>query len=370
MTTAAALPSPRRRASPRSTSTPRGGAPVEDARVLDRPGRFEGLIPAWRPRGELVPRWEQSFPAFLRHLKLAVRPGTFRTYLEVLARFVREAGDPLEASREEVEAFLARDRRGRHGREAARAHAAATVVTERAALRRYYAWARRERLVAEEPTEGVGAPRVRPYRDIRALSAEEARHLLEAIPLCATLPQGAVPALRLRTLCLWWLVTGRRHREVLSLRWEDVDLEVGSYVYEGKGGKGERRDLPTELAQATWAWARATQAERLPQQPLFPGRWSDRPVSPHLIRSQLRQVARRAGLGELPRPVHTLRHTSARLRRSLGASLEDIQAALDHTSLATTSLYLRRLEGIRDPYGTQLASLLSAPPSASAPGGA
>jgi integrase len=38
---------------------------------------------------------------------------------------------------------------------------------------------------------------------------------------------------------------------VLWLRWEDVDLEGGgTYTYEGKGGKSERRELVPELVEA------------------------------------------------------------------------------------------------------------------------
>lgn len=43
--------------------------------------------------------------------------------------------------------------------------------------------------------------------------------------------------------------------EVLRLRWEDIDLEEGSYTYEGKGGKSERRELVPELIAATERWA-------------------------------------------------------------------------------------------------------------------
>jgi integrase len=44
-------------------------------------------------------------------------------------------------------------------------------------------------------------------------------------------------------------------------------------------------------------------------------------------------------------PVHVLRHTAAKLRRDAGESIEDVSRFLDHSSLAVTTTYLRRLEG-------------------------
>jgi integrase len=46
--------------------------------------------------------------------------------------------------------------------------------------------------------------------------------------------------------------------------------------------------------------------------------------------------------------LHILRHTAAKLRRDAGASIEAVSSFLDHSSLAVTSVYLRRLEGQQD----------------------
>ena len=46
--------------------------------------------------------------------------------------------------------------------------------------------------------------------------------------------------------------------------------------------------------------------------------------------------------------VHLLRHTAAKLRRDVGESVESVSQFLDHSSLAVTTTYLRRLEGQRD----------------------
>jgi integrase/recombinase XerD len=106
-------------------------------------------------------------------------------------------------------------------------------------------------------------------------------------------------------------------------------------------------------------------ADRRPEALVFPGALPDRAGLPQLIRDQLQVVAQTAGLGELRRPIHTLRHTNARLRREVGASVEDVQSALDHASLATTAVYLRKLEGAVDPYGAKVAALLATRSSAS-----
>ena len=49
-----------------------------------------------------------------------------------------------------------------------------------------------------------------------------------------------------------------------------------------------------------------------------------------------------------PTGVHILRHTAAKLRRDAGESIEAVSQFLDKSSLAVTTVYLRRLEGSRD----------------------
>ncbi len=52
--------------------------------------------------------------------------------------------------------------------------------------------------------------------------------------------------------------------------------------------------------------------------------------------------------GLAPTGIHVLRHTAAKLRRDAGESIEEVSAFLDHSSLAVTTVYLRRLEGQED----------------------
>ena len=61
---------------------------------------------------------------------------------------------------------------------------------------------------------------------------------------------------------------------------------------------------------------------------------------------RFRRYLRAAGLA--PTGLHVLRHTAAKLRRDAGESIEAVSAFLDHSSLAVTTTYLRRLEGVED----------------------
>jgi integrase len=62
--------------------------------------------------------------------------------------------------------------------------------------------------------------------------------------------------------------------------------------------------------------------------------------------SRFKRYLRLAGLA--PSGLHILRHSAAKLRRDAGASIEAVSSFLDHSSLAVTSVYLRRLEGEAD----------------------
>jgi integrase len=62
--------------------------------------------------------------------------------------------------------------------------------------------------------------------------------------------------------------------------------------------------------------------------------------------SRFRRYLRAAGLA--PTGIHVLRHSAAKLRRDAGESIEEVSQFLDHSSLAVTSVYQRRLEGQED----------------------
>ncbi|MGD0863827.1 MAG: tyrosine-type recombinase/integrase, partial [Candidatus Limnocylindrales bacterium] len=72
--------------------------------------------------------------------------------------------------------------------------------------------------------------------------------------------------------------------------------------------------------------------------------------------ARFRRYLRAAGLA--PTGVHVLRHTAAKLRRDAGESIEAVSAYLDHSSLATTTTYLRRLEGQEDRAWRQVAEAI------------
>ncbi len=61
-----------------------------------------------------------------------------------------------------------------------------------------------------------------------------------------------------------------------------------------------------------------------------------------------------------PPHVHILRHSAAKLRRDAGESVEDVSRFLDHSSLAVTTVYLRRLEGQEDRSWRSVAAAIGA----------
>ena len=68
----------------------------------------------------------------------------------------------------------------------------------------------------------------------------------------------------------------------------------------------------------------------------------DQPLGERTISQIIGRAATKAGIEHVK--VHALRHTAAKLRRKGGASLEEVSKFLDHTSIATTQIYLNAVE--------------------------
>ena len=81
---------------------------------------------------------------------------------------------------------------------------------------------------------------------------------------------------------------------------------------------------------------------------------------------RFRRYLEKAGLQ--PSGLHVLRHSAAKLRRDAGESIEDVSRFLDHSSLAVTTTYLRRLEGQEDLGWGKVAEAIGLSRDLAAPG--
>ena len=129
------------------------------------------------------------------------------------------------------------------------------------------------------------------------------------------------------------------------------DNEVCFYAYRCKGGKTGRRELPRPvlyaLRSALAAWARDLE-HMSPHESLWPSpaATNGQGLISATFYGRFRRYLAKAGLQ--PSGLHVLRHSAAKLRRDAGESIEDVSSFLDHSSLAVTTIYLRRLEGQED----------------------
>jgi integrase/recombinase XerD len=214
-----------------------------------------------------------------------------------------------------------------------------------AAISSFYQFLIRMGLATGNPADPIQRTQQEPP-PAKGLSPEEIRGLMAAVP---DTPAGT----RDRAIILTYLLTGRRRSEVMGLRAGNLSRNGAIYyAYRGKGGRQYRRELPEPCLSAIVEALRARGkdlAAMEPEEPLFD-------VSAHGFYMNLRRYLRKAGLP--PAGIHILRHSAAKLRRDVGESVEAVSRFLDHSSLAVTTTYLRRLEGEDDPGWRKVDALL------------
>jgi len=295
-----------------------------------------------------APAWTQTVVAFLAEKER--RSGSRRTvegYARMLWPFFDRVGSPDRVTPAHVLAWA-------HGIGASgREPSSATVGARIACLSSYYRFLIRMNLALANPCDALERPRTM-LSPARGISADQIRTLLAVVP-------DTVTGRRDRALLLTFILTGRRRAEVLGLTAGDISFESDTafYSYRGKGGKRGRRELPRpayEALQTTLSDAGLNLASMDPTGSLWQAGGHPRGITSGTFYARFRAYLRSAGLPLAG--LHILRHSAAKLRRDAGESIEAVSAFLDHSSLAVTTVYLRRLEGETDEGWINVASAI------------
>jgi integrase/recombinase XerC len=287
---------------------------------------------------EAAPVDDPQLRRYLQHLKVERRLAarTLALYGDALKR--------LEAAALEHKVALP-DVQPHHVRRwAARAHAGGlsprSIALLLSAWRGLYRWWGREGGIAQNPVEGVRAPKAgKPLP--KALGVEQAVALAEQDnPLTD-------PVLRARDHCIVELLYGcglrvgelvalDRQAHAKAVAW--IDTADGTAHVLGKGSK--RRTVPVGApalqAVAEWLQIRGQLADA--QEPaLFVSRRGTR-LTASQVRSRLKALALQAGLPTSVHP-HMLRHSFASHLLQSSGDLRAVQELLGHADIRTTQVY-------------------------------
>ncbi|RFF29165.1 site-specific tyrosine recombinase XerD [Wenzhouxiangella sediminis] len=263
--------------------------------------------------------------AFLDSLwaERGIAPATAEAYRNDLAGFLARVPAPVEQlSRADVLEFLAA--RMRSG------NSTSSIVRQLSCLRQFFAWALRERVVAQDPMLDLEGPR-RPRPLPGTMTPREVEALLAA-------PAGDAPLdLRDRALLETLYATGMRVSELATLTLSRMNLGQGVIRVLGKGGRERLVPLGRAAIDAIEAWLRVRSNLKPLGDCLFVSR-SGRALSRQAIWARIRQLAQRAGIRDAVHP-HRLRHSFATHLLDNGADLRVVQMLLGHADLATTQIY-------------------------------
>jgi len=249
---------------------------------------------------------------------------SYRRDLKQFAEFLGQGGVALEdATPEDIRAFLA----GGVWRASTRARKAA-------AIRSFFRGRVLAGLAASDPTRSLASPRPDPGLP-SALTVAEVERLLAG-------PKTNPGGLRDRALLEVLYGAGLRASEVLGLRLQDIDMDVGFVRTLGKGDKERVVPLGRKAIEALRAYNDRGRpflggAGTLKAPELFlntRGRRLSR-QGLHLI---IKGYAAAAGLSS-DVSAHTLRHSFATHLLEGGADLRAVQEMLGHADLSTTQIY-------------------------------
>ena len=251
----------------------------------------------------------------------------YRADLTALSRWLaNEHGVPIQlTSRAQLLGFIAwRVESGARPRSTAR---------QLSSFRRFFRHLLRDGGLREDPTAHIAMPKI--GRSLpKSLTEEEVESLLSA-PLVSD-PLGH----RDRTMLEVLYATGLRVSELVSLKYNQVNLNQGVIRVLGKGNRERLIPLGDEAVRWLQEFIAGARNEILLDRTtdyLFPTRRGDR-MTRQAFWHIIKRYARKSSIDKDLSP-HTLRHAFATHLLNHGADLRVVQMLLGHSDLSTTQIY-------------------------------
>lgn len=253
----------------------------------------------------------------------------YRRDLERLAGWLQpQSKGLLQATEADLNAYFS----------AEHAQARATTANRRLTVfKRYFRWALRERLVAQDPTLRLVSAKT-PMRLPKSLSEQQVDTLL------ATPDTDTDLGLRDRAMLELMYASGLRVSELVQLKTWHVALNEQVLRITGKGNK--ERLVPYGQVAGQWlerylAHARVAILAGRSSEDLFVssrGTTAGQAMSRVMFWNLVKKYAWQAGI-TTPLSPHTLRHAFATHLLNHGADLRAVQLLLGHVDISTTTIY-------------------------------
>lgn len=271
----------------------------------------------------------ESLESFIQYLKVerGVSKITVINYREDFKMFLKVFPDVKDTS--EIHASMIPEFIRRQDEEA---KSSSTILRRYSFLKNYVQFLIDEKLIEDEipQFDKPKAAKRLPF----VLSAEEINDLLEA-------PDTSKDnGFRDRAMLEVMYATGLRISELLSLKFENINLKNGLITVYGKGNK--QRSVPIssfamEYLRKYIEGPRKRNKGAKKSQYIFLNR-DGKPISRNYFFMQIKRYALEKGVDPSVSP-HTLRHCFATHLLENGASLRAVQEMLGHTKIATTQIY-------------------------------
>lgn len=225
--------------------------------------------------------------------------------------------------------------------------APSTVKKRRGHARGFFGWCAYKGWLETDPASGLAYSVVPGRGSVRTHTWLSKPQLVEVIKAMPNDQAGQ----RDRLIVLLGTLCGLRAEEICGLRWKDFAPDWSTVTLIGKGRKAATIGVPPELREALAEWHKLRPmgaSAVLPRmQYMFNpatrkrvrvAQW-DKPLEYHGVLYAVKAAGKRVGCKLDP---HDLRRTFAGILEESGVPVTDIQRAMRHSDVGTTSKYLEK----------------------------